>query len=209
GAGAAAGRARRRGRRGALGARDSRRGGQTAPPCRRARPPPDRGARPPRRGARAAPRRRSSALPGAGHRLRRGPARTRAAPRLRVGNARTGPGEAGSFRAVLFALSAGQKTGLGLMAAAFIAFALASSFWIPRFRPDFPGRAVKAFVALCIVLTIGMLATVIAVAKEKEEPGAHEAATETTAPQPTPPSPSPPPTSPPPAGAGDPAKGKA
>jgi len=110
---------------------------------------------------------------------------------------------------VLFALSAGQKTGLGLMAAAFIAFALASSFWIPRFRPDFPGRAVKAFVALCIVLTIGMLATVIAVAKEKEEPGAHEAATETTAPQPTPPSPSPPPTSPPPAGAGDPAKGKA
>jgi len=63
---------------------------------------------------------------------------------------------------VLYALSAGQKTGLGLMAAGFIAFALASSFWLPRYRPDFPGRWLKLFAVVSVVLTIGMLATVIA-----------------------------------------------
>jgi cytochrome c551/c552 len=108
---------------------------------------------------------------------------------------------------VLFALSAGQKTGLGLMAAGFIAFALASSFWLPRFRPDFPGRWLRLFVVVSIALTIGMLATVIAVAKEKEEPGEHAAAPEATAPQPGPPAPPAPP-SPAPAAKGNAANGK-
>jgi len=106
---------------------------------------------------------------------------------------------------VLFALSAGQKTGLGLMAAAFIAFALASSFWFPRFRPDFPGKWLRLFVIASIVLTLGMLATVVAVAKEKEEPGEH-AAPEPTAPQPGPPAPAPPGPAPP--AQGDAANGK-
>jgi mono/diheme cytochrome c family protein len=100
---------------------------------------------------------------------------------------------------VLLALTAGQKTGLGLMAAAFIGFALASSFWIPRYRPDFPGRAMKLFVTLCILLMVGMLAAVIAFAKEKKEPGEHSAAPTTTAAQPPPA----------PASKGDPAQGKA
>jgi cytochrome c551/c552 len=104
---------------------------------------------------------------------------------------------------VLYALSAGQKTGLGLMAALFIVFALASSFWVPRFRPDFPGRGLRLFVGLCILLTIGMLSTVIAVAKEKKEPGEPGAVTETTSPQPAPPSPTPTPAK------GDAARGKA
>jgi cytochrome c551/c552 len=108
---------------------------------------------------------------------------------------------------VLFALSAGQKTGLGLMAAAFIGFALASSFWVPRYRPDFPGRWLRFFVVACIALTIGMLATVIAVAKEKEEPGEHRAAPEATTPQPGPPPPAAPP-SPAPAATGNAAAGK-
>ena len=83
---------------------------------------------------------------------------------------------------MLYALSAGQKTGLGLMGAAFIAFALASSFWIPRARPDFPGRGVKLFVLACVLLTAGMLSTVIALAKESKEEGEHRAAPEATQP---------------------------
>jgi mono/diheme cytochrome c family protein len=106
---------------------------------------------------------------------------------------------------VLFALSAAQKTGLGLMAAGFIAFALASSFWFPRFRPDFPGRWLRLFVVASIVLTIGMLATVIAVAKEKE-PGEHRAAPGATTPQPGPPPATPP--SPAPTSKGNAANGK-
>jgi mono/diheme cytochrome c family protein len=105
---------------------------------------------------------------------------------------------------VLIALSAGQKTGLGLVAAAFVAFALVSAFVIPRARPDFPGRGVKLFALVSLLFTAGMLAAIIALAKEPKE---HEAAAgeTTTATQPAaPPSAQPPP----PAAAGDAAKGK-
>src|SRR5436309_14458439 len=91
------------------------------------------------------------------------------------------------------------------MAAAFVGFALASSFWFSRARPEFPGRGLKLFVGVSILLTIGMLTTVIAVAKEKKEKGAAPETTTTPA-QPAPPGPTPPPA---PAAKGDPAKGKA
>jgi len=109
---------------------------------------------------------------------------------------------------VLYALSAGQKTGLALVAAAFVAFALASSFWFSRRRPEFPGRGLRLFIAVSILLTIGMLGTVIALAKEKEHKEvAPETTTTSTSPQPAPPGPTPPP--PAPAAKGDPAAGKA
>ena len=74
---------------------------------------------------------------------------------------------------MLVALTSGQKTGLAVVAAAFIVFALASSFLFPRYWPDFPGRWLRSFLLVCVLFTVGMLAAVIVLAKESEEEGAH------------------------------------
>jgi cytochrome c6 len=90
----------------------------------------------------------------------------------------------GRFRAVLVALTGGQKLGLVLVAGVFIAFALVSAMVIPRRRPDFPGsRGVKAFVALSVILAAAMLAAIALLAQESEEGEAEggEVATETRA----------------------------
>lgn len=93
-------------------------------------------------------------------------------------------GELVASASVLLALSSTQELGLALAAGAFVVFALVSSMLIPRFRPDFPARHLGWFVALCVLFTVGMLATVIFVAKEtgEEEAAAetHTAVTETT-----------------------------
>ncbi len=85
---------------------------------------------------------------------------------------------------MLLALSSTQKLGLALAAGAFVVFALVSSMLIPRYRPDFPARHFGWFIALAAVFTVGMLATVMFVAKEtgEEEAAAetHTTATETT-----------------------------
>ncbi len=104
---------------------------------------------------------------------------------------------------MLSALATSHKIGIAIVAAAFIAFALVSSFVLPAMRPQFPGRRVGLFVAVTVLFTAGMLGTIIALAKEPKEP--REAAAETTAPAPTPTTPAPPP---PPAPAGDAAAGK-
>jgi mono/diheme cytochrome c family protein len=88
---------------------------------------------------------------------------------------------------VLLALSWGQKGGLIAVAAVFIGFALICSFVLPRRWPDFPGRGLRPFLVVVVVLTLGMLGTVIALASEPKETEHAEAA----------------------APAGDPAKGKA
>jgi uncharacterized cupredoxin-like copper-binding protein len=61
---------------------------------------------------------------------------------------------------VLVALSTAHEVGLGVTAAVFIAFALASSFLFPRFRPEYPGRGLLAFVVVAFVFFFGMLAAV-------------------------------------------------
>jgi uncharacterized cupredoxin-like copper-binding protein len=61
---------------------------------------------------------------------------------------------------VPLALSTGHEVGLAVTAAAFIAFALASSFLFPRFRPQFPGGGLLAFIVVCFVFFFGMLAAV-------------------------------------------------
>jgi uncharacterized cupredoxin-like copper-binding protein len=61
---------------------------------------------------------------------------------------------------VLIALSTGNKVGLAVVAGAFIIFALASSFVFPRFRPNFPGGGLLAFIVICFVFFFGMLAAV-------------------------------------------------
>lgn len=58
------------------------------------------------------------------------------------------------------ALSTGHEVGLGVTALGFILFALASSFLFPRFRPDYPGRGLLAFIVVAFVFFFGMLTAV-------------------------------------------------
>jgi len=85
---------------------------------------------------------------------------------------------------VPLALSTEHEVGLAVTAAAFIAFALASSFLFPRFRPNYPGGGLLAFIVICFVFFFGMLA---AVENFGAEGGTAEGAatTETGAAQPT------------------------
>ena len=107
---------------------------------------------------------------------------------------------------MLSALATSHKVGIAVMAGVFIAFALACSFLLPAIWPSFPGKHVRLFVVICVLLTAGMLATVIALAAEpKEEHGAAGAGETTTSP---PASPPPTTSNAPPAPAGDAAAGK-
>jgi plastocyanin len=84
------------------------------------------------------------------------------------------------------ALSTGHKIGLGVVAAVFIAFALASAFVFPRFRPGFPGRGLPAFIVVVFVFFFGMLTAVEVFGAEKKEKGEEHAAEPTpTEQQPT------------------------
>jgi mono/diheme cytochrome c family protein len=75
-------------------------------------------------------------------------------------------------------LSTSAKIALGVVALAFIAFALISSFVLPRRNPNFPGeKGVKAYVLVAFGFFVAMMLTVILVAKEPKE---SSAASETT-----------------------------
>lgn len=76
------------------------------------------------------------------------------------------------------ALSTGHEVGLGVTALVFILFALASSFLFPRFRPDYPGRGLSAFIVVAFVFFFGMLAAVEVFGAEDKHQA--EAAAETT-----------------------------
>jgi outer membrane biosynthesis protein TonB len=80
------------------------------------------------------------------------------------------------------ALTTGHKIGLGVVAAVFIAFALASAFLFPRFRSSFPGRGLPAFIVVAFVFFLGMLTAVEVFGAEKKEPGEEHAAESTTEP---------------------------
>jgi uncharacterized cupredoxin-like copper-binding protein len=86
---------------------------------------------------------------------------------------------------VPLALSTGHEVGLGVTAAAFIVFALASSFLFPRFRPDYPGGGLLAFIVVAFVFFFGMLAAVETFGAEPKEHEAAAAPETTTAPQTT------------------------
>ena len=77
------------------------------------------------------------------------------------------------------ALSTGHEVGLAVTAAAFIIFALSSSFLFPRLRPDYPGRGLLAFVVVAFVFFFGMLAAVETFGAESKK---HEAAAGETTP---------------------------
>jgi len=61
---------------------------------------------------------------------------------------------------VPLALSTGHEVGLAVTGAAFIAFALFSSFLFPRFRPQYPGGGLPAFIVVAFVFFLGMLTAV-------------------------------------------------
>ena len=87
----------------------------------------------------------------------------------------------GRFRRVLAALSNGHKLGLALVGAAFILFALVSSFVLPRRDPNFPGRNLFWFVAASAALFVAMLTAVFVFGRESEEGHAAEPAAEASA----------------------------
>ena len=71
----------------------------------------------------------------------------------------------------LLAITTNGKIGLGLVALVFIAFALVSSFVLPRRNPDFPGRGLGAYIAVSTLIFVAMVAAVVVFAKESEEEG--------------------------------------
>ena len=77
------------------------------------------------------------------------------------------------------ALSTGHQVGLAVTAAVFIAFALASSFLFPRWQPDYPARALPAFIVVSFVLFFAMLGAVEVFGVEEEHASA-EGGTHTT-----------------------------
>jgi cytochrome c551/c552 len=106
---------------------------------------------------------------------------------------------------LLAALSSAQKAGLAGMAAAFIIFALVSSFVIPRRWPDFPGRFLWAYVGVVAGFFAAMILVVVFVAREQTEAKAESTTTTSTST-----SAAPPPTAPPaPAPTGNAVAGKA
>jgi uncharacterized cupredoxin-like copper-binding protein len=91
---------------------------------------------------------------------------------------------------VPLALSTGHEIGLGVTALVFILFALASSFLFPRFRPDYPGHGLLAFIVVAFVFFFGMLTAVEVFGAESKHgeaaaPETTTAPTQTTTPQPT------------------------
>jgi uncharacterized cupredoxin-like copper-binding protein len=86
---------------------------------------------------------------------------------------------------VPLALSTGHEVGLAVTAAAFIAFALASALLLPRFRPQFPGGGLPAFIVICFVFFFGMLAAVENFGAESGKAESAPAPEHTTTVQPT------------------------
>ena len=89
---------------------------------------------------------------------------------------------------MLLALT-GYETGLLVVAAIFIVFALVVALVIPRSRPGFPGNRLGIFLAICGVFFIAQMTAVLVLAEvgEADEPVHEEPAAgeEPTQPQPT------------------------
>ena len=110
---------------------------------------------------------------------------------------------------VVAGLSSGHKIGLAVVGGAFITFALGSSFVMTRRDPNFPGKRMPVYIAICVLFFIAMLSAVVIFGRESKEATA-AAAPATTAPATTTaPAATTPTTTPAGTGAGDPVAGKA
>jgi mono/diheme cytochrome c family protein len=87
---------------------------------------------------------------------------------------------------VVAGLSTGHKIGLAAVGATFIVFALVSSFVIPRRSPNFPGKFMPVYVAVCALFFVAMLTAVLVFGKEAKESTGNEAPAATST-QSTPP----------------------
>ena len=65
------------------------------------------------------------------------------------------------------------------VAAVFIVFALASSFYFPRRNGDYPGRRLRWFIAATVALFVATMASMILFAGEEEEHGGEGGGRET------------------------------
>ncbi|MBA2475888.1 MAG: hypothetical protein H0V40_08055 [Actinobacteria bacterium] len=77
---------------------------------------------------------------------------------------------------MLLALTGPRTVALLSIGGVFICFALASSFLLPRVRPDFPGRrGLPVFIVVTVALMLTMLGAMTFIAAEphedSEEPG--------------------------------------
>ena len=70
---------------------------------------------------------------------------------------------------VVAGLSTGHKIGLAATGIAFVVFALISSFVLPRRMPDFPGRGLGWYIAVCVLFFIAMIAAVLVFGREQKE----------------------------------------
>jgi mono/diheme cytochrome c family protein len=86
----------------------------------------------------------------------------------------------------VYALSTGNKLGLGFVALAWIVFSLTVSMIVPRFRPGFPGKNLPAFLGVTALFFVAMLTAVFIFGKEAKKTEAAPAPTTTTAATPAP-----------------------
>ncbi len=78
-----------------------------------------------------------------------------------------------SVALVVAGLSTGHKTGLAVTGVSFIVFALVCSFVLPGRNPNFPGKHVGWFVALCALFFVAMITAVLVFGIEKKETDAN------------------------------------
>src|SRR3954451_8816468 len=70
---------------------------------------------------------------------------------------------------VVAGLSTGSKIGLIVVGGAFIVFALVSAFVLPRRNPNFPGKHMGWYVALCVLFFVAMISAVLVFGKESPD----------------------------------------
>ena len=70
---------------------------------------------------------------------------------------------------MIFALTTGHKIGLATTGAVFIIYSLVSAFILPARNPNFPGRYLKPYIALSVVMFLAMIGAVLVFGKEKKE----------------------------------------
>ena len=83
---------------------------------------------------------------------------------------------------VVAGLSTGHKIGLASVGIAFVIFALISAFVLPRRNPDFPGRGLGWYVALCVLFFVAMISAVLYFDREPKEATAPTTTATTTTP---------------------------
>jgi cytochrome c551/c552 len=70
---------------------------------------------------------------------------------------------------MLFALSTTNKIGLAGTGGAFILFSLVSAMVVPRMNTNFPGKALRVYLVICVAFFAAMISAVLIFGKEKKK----------------------------------------